>query len=94
MSEENLDPLITECPNCDTRFRVTESQLQIAGGRVRCGACLVVFDGTVCFGATSLSGPPSEGACGSRSVMVIKDSWLVLEIRYCNISGSLKRCAG
>ena len=46
MSEENLDPLITECPNCDTRFRVTESQLQIAGGRVRCGACLVVFDGT------------------------------------------------
>lgn len=46
MSEENLDPLITECPNCDTRFRVTESQLQVAGGRVRCGACLVVFDGT------------------------------------------------
>ncbi len=45
MESDNLDPLITQCPNCDTRFRVTESQLQVAGGRVRCGACLSVFDG-------------------------------------------------
>jgi len=45
MAEENVEPLITECPNCQTRFRVTESQLQIAAGRVRCGACLTVFQG-------------------------------------------------
>ena len=38
-------PLITECPNCHTRFRVGESQLQMAHGRVRCGACLAVFAG-------------------------------------------------
>jgi len=63
MSEENFDPLITECPNCDTRFRVTESQLQIAGGRVRCGACLVVFDGTAHLsldGEDFVSGDESE----------------------------------
>ncbi len=46
MSEDSLEPLVTQCPNCDTRFRVTESQLQVASGRVRCGACLVVFEGT------------------------------------------------
>ena len=46
MSEDNLEPLITQCPNCETRFRVTEAQLQVAHGRVRCGACLSVFDGT------------------------------------------------
>ena len=46
MSEDDLDPLVTQCPNCDTRFRVTESQLQVASGRVRCGACLAVFEGT------------------------------------------------
>ena len=46
MSEDNLEPLVTQCPNCDTRFRVSESQLQIAAGRVRCGACLAVFEGT------------------------------------------------
>ena len=45
MSEDALDPLVTQCPNCDTRFRVSEQQLQVASGRVRCGACLTVFDG-------------------------------------------------
>lgn len=43
MSESQ--PLITECPSCRTRFRVTVEQLAVAGGRVRCGACLAVFDG-------------------------------------------------
>ncbi|MDE0443324.1 MAG: DUF3426 domain-containing protein [Gammaproteobacteria bacterium] len=43
MSESQ--PLIAECPSCQTRFRVTEEQLAVAEGRVRCGACLAVFDG-------------------------------------------------
>jgi predicted Zn finger-like uncharacterized protein len=38
------EPLITECPGCHSRFRVTEGQLDIANGQVRCGACLRVFD--------------------------------------------------
>ena len=46
MVEDDLEPLITRCPNCNTQFRVTESQLAVAGGRVRCGACLTVFQGT------------------------------------------------
>lgn len=46
MADDQLEPLITECPNCATRFRVTESQLEVASGRVRCGACLTVFQGT------------------------------------------------
>ena len=45
MAVSEPPPLITECPNCHTRFRVGESQLQIAHGRVRCGACLAVFAG-------------------------------------------------
>ena len=43
---DELEPLVTQCPNCDTRFRVNETQLQAAHGQVRCGACLEVFDGT------------------------------------------------
>lgn len=46
MIDEDLEPLITRCPNCATQFRVTENQLAAAGGRVRCGACLTVFQGT------------------------------------------------
>ena len=45
MAEESLEPLVTQCPTCRTRFRVTESQLNAASGRVRCGACLAVFAG-------------------------------------------------
>ena len=30
MSEDDLEPLVTTCPNCGTRFKVTESQLQVA----------------------------------------------------------------
>lgn len=35
--------IITRCPNCHARFRVTEGQTKLAGGQVRCGACLKVF---------------------------------------------------
>ena len=45
-SMEDLEPLVTRCPHCSTRFRVSEAQLQVAKGRVRCGACLTVFVGS------------------------------------------------
>lgn len=34
----------TECPQCDTKFRVTEAQLLAAEGMVRCGICNDVFN--------------------------------------------------
>ncbi len=36
--------LLTRCPHCDTRFRVTDEQLGIAKGKVRCGSCMEVFN--------------------------------------------------
>lgn len=35
---------LTRCPHCETRFRVTEEQLGIARGKVRCGNCMQVFN--------------------------------------------------
>lgn len=35
---------ITVCPQCQTRFRVTEEQLQARNGDVRCGRCSHVFN--------------------------------------------------
>lgn len=46
------------CPGCGTRFRVTDAQLAVANGRVRCGACLTVFD---CSDLISRSEPDEEG---------------------------------
>lgn len=40
MSETSL---LTRCPHCQTRFRVTEEQLTVANGKVRCGNCMQVF---------------------------------------------------
>ncbi len=44
MKEPSPGPLTCTCPACETRFRVTAEQLGVANGRVRCGACLTVFD--------------------------------------------------
>jgi predicted Zn finger-like uncharacterized protein len=38
------DSFVTQCPHCSTRFRVNRSQLGIAQGAVRCGACMQVFN--------------------------------------------------
>ncbi len=35
---------ITQCPECNTRFKVSEAQLEAHGGMVRCGRCRIVFD--------------------------------------------------
>lgn len=39
------DMLSTTCPHCGKSFEVAAEQLQAAGGRVRCGECLRVFNG-------------------------------------------------
>jgi predicted Zn finger-like uncharacterized protein len=39
------DELYTRCPGCKTIFRVTEAQLALREGQVRCGHCRTVFNG-------------------------------------------------
>ena len=38
------DSFVTQCPHCQTSFRVSHAQLGMARGVVRCGACLQVFN--------------------------------------------------
>ncbi|TAK90721.1 MAG: DUF3426 domain-containing protein [Burkholderiaceae bacterium] len=37
--------LVTQCPECQTRFRVASEQLKLRHGMVRCGVCSHVFNG-------------------------------------------------
>lgn len=37
--------LATQCPFCQTTFRVAQDQLKLRGGLVRCGSCKEVFNG-------------------------------------------------
>lgn len=39
-----ISRIVTECPACTTRFQVTDGQVKIANGKVRCGSCLEVFN--------------------------------------------------
>ena len=36
----------TQCPTCNTRFKVTQEQLNARQGLVRCGSCQAVFNAT------------------------------------------------
>jgi len=35
---------LTQCPHCKASFKVSEEQISAANGRVRCGACMNIFD--------------------------------------------------
>jgi len=37
---------VTQCPECSTRFKVSEEQLSASEGMVRCGRCNAVFNAT------------------------------------------------
>ncbi|MDP2805212.1 MAG: DUF3426 domain-containing protein [Gallionellaceae bacterium] len=37
---------VTQCPECSTRFKVSEEQLSASEGTVRCGRCNAVFNAT------------------------------------------------
>lgn len=51
--------IITECPACTTRFQVTQGQLKIANGKVRCGSCLEIFNAEV-YRCDDLNSPLEE----------------------------------
>ncbi|GEM_PF-1831142 len=52
--------MYTQCPACQTRFRITPEQLQAAGGKVRCGECRQVFYAPDFFTNTPAAEPPHD----------------------------------
>ena len=62
--------LIVECPHCHTRFRIREAQLAVAGGQVRCGVCLALFDSGIAGAAETEEGAPAaaDGADNASAV--------------------------
>lgn len=54
--------MYTECPNCNTVFRVTPEQLKVAAGKVRCGNCNAVFNSLETLSNTLPENAPDGGA--------------------------------
>lgn len=62
--------LQTQCPNCETRFRVTDEQLSVARGKVRCGNCMKIFNAVehqVVSGNDNAGARPSPSSSGSET---------------------------
>ncbi len=38
-----MSDIITSCPQCHAQYKLTPEQLAVAGGKVRCGACMTIF---------------------------------------------------
>ena len=60
----------TQCPNCETRFRVTDEQLSVARGKVRCGNCMKIFNAVehqVVSGKDNAGARPSPSSSGSET---------------------------
>ena len=64
---------ITHCPQCETAFKVSPQQLELAKGWVRCGRCAHVFEAALHFEALPdlPAAPPSSAQAPSlfRSAM-------------------------
>ncbi|BBF83847.1 probable transmembrane protein [Aquitalea magnusonii] len=50
----------TQCPSCQTRFKVNDQQLSAAKGLVRCGRCAHVFNATEHFVSAEAPAAPSS----------------------------------
>lgn len=62
------DSFITQCPHCQTRFRVNAAQLGAASGAVRCGTCLKVFSAP----QNMVGGPPQGPAVAATAAPPIE----------------------
>lgn len=45
MNTSDDNSIFARCPQCGTRFRLKEEQLHSAGGLLRCGVCMHIFNG-------------------------------------------------
>ena len=65
--------MYTQCPECQTAFRVTVEVLQKAGGRVRCGGCEHAFS-ALDYLSDGVPGTASNPSSSSNDDTVIEES--------------------
>lgn len=65
--------MMTRCPTCGTAFRVTEQQLGVRAGQVRCGRCDTLFDAVATLSSDPVTRPrdqPPPPTSGSMAVLL------------------------
>ena len=64
---------LTQCPHCNTRFRVSSEQLFAAQGAVRCGSCMQVFNARLFLEQDLTTLPPPVSPQSSLDSQKIHD---------------------
>ena len=95
MAERSENPVVA-CPHCGTRFRVHQTDLGAASGRLRCGACLQVFQGLEALEPpdelsglsrlrASFSGWVAAGMVLALAALAVQITWLQTDYRARNL---------
>lgn len=66
--------MFTECPECQTTFRLTAEDLRRAQGRVRCGACHAVFNALESLAEEPEAAPPPAP---TETASTLRPRWLI-----------------
>jgi predicted Zn finger-like uncharacterized protein len=81
--------LATQCPHCQTTFRVANDQLKLRGGLVRCGSCREVFNGIEHLVRPELATPvttpapaPEKDAGAAPTHAIVTDQAAVAEPQH------------
>ena len=72
-----MPQLITVCPHCATKFRLTLEQLEMADGMVRCGKCINFFNANengVIADSLGKDGPDAENSDAENAHTVTKEA--------------------
>ncbi|WP_413793870.1 MULTISPECIES: DUF3426 domain-containing protein [unclassified Pseudomonas] len=92
------DSFVTQCPHCQTRFRVNHAQLSVARGVVRCGSCLQVFNAArqlleqrTVKPATPTVAPPSKPAAEAAPRAISQKQWSAAELDLDDLDKELAR---
>lgn len=87
--------MLTQCPNCQTTFRITSEILRVAHGQVRCGRCHTQFDALErLIEEEAAVDPDSEAAPQQRSQIEVEEPEeqedITLEGRRIEITGTYR----
>ncbi|HTE39984.1 MAG TPA: zinc-ribbon and DUF3426 domain-containing protein [Steroidobacteraceae bacterium] len=91
--------MLTECPNCQTVFRVTGAILKLGHGQVRCGKCRTQFDALESlideeeFNKTHQGEQAAEEDSGIEARLPDREEEITLEGSRIEISGTYRTLA-
>ncbi|MFL6547636.1 MAG: DUF3426 domain-containing protein [Povalibacter sp.] len=84
--------MLTQCPNCQTAFRITSDILRVANGQVRCGRCHTQFDALDRLIEEEGSEEPSQTQARQQIEVEEPDAHedITLEGRHIEITGTYR----